>query len=228
MRNSIVGGIFIGIAGFVYLSVGGIIGALGFSLGFILVCIFGASEYTGKAGFVGKSEVGKLFYTILLGNIIGCIITAAVCSLPEISDGVGEMLRTTLETRARTTILEALGKAILCGIIVDCVIYSYKKTNSIVPILLGVPAFILCGFYHCIADCFYYALGFFYDIKVYNAMASSFIGAPDYIPGLHYLGDYMLGGGGKWYNIPLLIWISSIAGNFIGCNIRRFVHKETA
>lgn len=228
MRNSILSGFFIGIASFVYLNVGGVIGALGFSLGLVLVCMFSANLFTVKAGEVDlKNELGKLFGVILVGNFIGCIITAGICSIPVISDVVGESLRKTLETRYSTTVLEAISKAVMCGVIIDCIVYAYKKTKNVVPVLLGVPVFILCGFYHSIADCFYYALGFFYDIKTYYAMAASpFIGAPDYIPGLQYLENYMIKAGDNWYNAPILVWISSIIGNFIGCNMRRVLYKE--
>ena len=34
----------------------------------------------------------------------------------------------------------------------------WNYSLSILPTLIGVPVFVLCGFPHCIADAFYYAL----------------------------------------------------------------------
>ena len=46
-------------------------------------------------------------------------------------------------------------RAIGCGLIIDLSVWLYRKSNSLVPILFGVPLFIVCGFYHSIADVVY-------------------------------------------------------------------------
>jgi formate/nitrite transporter FocA (FNT family) len=49
--------------------------------------------------------------------------------------------------------------AIGCGILMTASVNFAKKGNELkywLPLLLGVPLFILCGFPHCIADAFYY------------------------------------------------------------------------
>ena len=42
-----------------------------------------------------------------------------------------------------------------CGLIIDCTVFMSKTKGSVVPVLLGVPLFIVCGFYHSIADVVY-------------------------------------------------------------------------
>ena len=42
-----------------------------------------------------------------------------------------------------------------CGFIMTTAVTFARKGNNL-PLLIGVPLFILCGFPHCVADAFYY------------------------------------------------------------------------
>ena len=46
-------------------------------------------------------------------------------------------------------------RAVGCGIIIDLSVWLYRTSKSLIPIIFGVPLFILCGFYHSIADVVY-------------------------------------------------------------------------
>ena len=46
-------------------------------------------------------------------------------------------------------------RAVGCGLIIDIAVWLYKSSGSILPVIFGVPLFILCGFYHSIADVVY-------------------------------------------------------------------------
>lgn len=156
MKESILAGIFIGLAGMSYLAIGGLLGAISFSLGLVLVCYLDIPLYTGRSG--STNDFKELFVSILLGNFIGCGLIGLLgygCNMNPSS------LESIISNRQNSTVIGALVKAILCGIIMDNIVAAYKKKFSPLPLLLGVPAFIMCGFYHCIADCFYYTLGLF-------------------------------------------------------------------
>ena len=73
IRSSIFAGITIGIAGFGYLAVGGLTGAILFSFGLLTVVGYRLKLYTGTAGFINKGEALDLA-VILLGNIVGCLL----------------------------------------------------------------------------------------------------------------------------------------------------------
>ena len=75
IKSSILAGICIGIAGFGFLALGGIAGAVLFAFGLITVVCYKLKLYTGTAGFIVKGEAGKLLI-ILLGNIVGCLMVA--------------------------------------------------------------------------------------------------------------------------------------------------------
>jgi formate/nitrite transporter FocA (FNT family) len=58
-----------------------------------------------------------------------------------------------LEASIGTTIL----RAVLCGVLMYLAVSIYREKNTVVGIVFCVPAFILAGFEHSIADMFYFA-----------------------------------------------------------------------
>ena len=42
-----------------------------------------------------------------------------------------------------------------CGFIMSSAV-QFAREKQYLPLLLGVPLFIVCGFTHCVADAFYY------------------------------------------------------------------------
>ena len=152
LRSSIFAGICIGIAGFGYLAEKSIIGAVLFAFGLLTVVHYGLRLYTGTAGFIQKGEVGKLFF-ILFGNIIGCLLVGlmARCSPMPLQETAQKIL----EGRLLMGPLKGFVLAIGCGMIMTTAVTFARKQQNL-PLLFGVPLFILCGFPHCVADAFYY------------------------------------------------------------------------
>lgn len=151
-RSSTLSGICIGIAGFGYLAEKSIIGAVLFSFGLLTVVHYGLKLYTGTAGFIKKGEVGQLFL-ILLFNIIGCGLVGLIarCSPMPLQDTAQGILEGRLSIGPlRGTIL-----AIGCGFIMTTAV-TFARQGKNLPLLFGVPLFIMCGFPHCVADAFYY------------------------------------------------------------------------
>ena len=48
--------------------------------------------------------------------------------------------------------------AVFCGFIMTTVV-NFGRKGQWLPLLFGIPLFIVCGFVHSIADAFYYLLG---------------------------------------------------------------------
>jgi len=152
-RSAILAGICIGIAGFGYLAIGGLAGAVLFCFGLLAVVNYGLKLYTGTAGFIqGPRETGFLL-TILAGNIVGCLMVAMLARLsPMDLQGSAQKI---LETRLKVGILSSGALAIGCGFIMTTAV-TFARKGRWLPLLFGVPMFIVCGFPHCIADAFYY------------------------------------------------------------------------
>jgi len=152
-RSAILAGICIGIAGFGYLALGGLAGAVLFCFGLLAVVNYALKLYTGTAGFIqGPREIGFLL-TILAGNIVGCLMVALLARLsPMDLQGSAQKI---LETRLKVGILSSGALAIGCGFIMTTAV-TFARKGRWLPLLFGVPMFIVCGFPHCIADAFYY------------------------------------------------------------------------
>ena len=152
LRSSIFAGICIGIAGFGYLAEKSIIGAVLFAFGLLTVVHYKLKLYTGTAGFIKKGETGQLAL-ILLGNIIGCALVSLLvrCSPMPLQDTALAIL----EGRLAVGPLRGAVLAVGCGFIMTTAV-TFGRQGKPLPMLFGVPLFIMCGFPHCVADAFYY------------------------------------------------------------------------
>ena len=152
IRSAIMAGICIGIAGFGYLAVGGIVGAVTFAFGLLAVVHYRLKLYTGTAGFFAKGELLQLC-TILLMNIVGCLLVALMARMSPMP--LQEAAQHILEGRLNAGIVQSGVLAIGCGFIMTTAV-KWGREGKFLPLLFGVPLFIICGFPHCVADAFYY------------------------------------------------------------------------
>lgn len=150
--SSILAGICIGLGGYVNLVMGGIIGAMMFSFGLLSVVHYKYALYTGKAGFfTNKVEFTELFL-IIIGNFIGCWLVSLVfvqCSSDLAS------AQAIVDTISGKGLLKVFILAIPCGFTMSTAV-AFARKGQYLPLLFGVPLFIVCGFRHSIADIFYY------------------------------------------------------------------------
>lgn len=152
LKSSIMSGIAIGIAGIGFLATRDIVGSVLFSFALITVVSYKLKLYTGTAGFIKPGEVPYLLY-VLAGNLVGCFIMAllARCSPLELQASAQNLLEGRLATGPVRGGLLAIG----CGFIMTTAVTFARKGNNL-PLLVGVPLFITCGFPHCAADAFFY------------------------------------------------------------------------
>ena len=152
IRSAIMAGICIGIAGFGYLAVGGIVGAVTFAFGLLAVVHYRLKLYTGTAGFFLKGELLQLC-TILAMNIVGCLLVALLARMSPMP--LQQTAQHILEARLNAGIVQSGVLAIGCGFIMTTAV-KWGREGKFLPLLFGVPLFIICGFPHCVADAFYY------------------------------------------------------------------------
>lgn len=152
LRSSILAGICIGIAGFGYLAIGGLAGAVIFACGLLAVVSYRLKLFTGTAGFFAKGELPQLFL-ILAGNIVGCLLVALLVRLSPMP--LQESARKILSARLAIGPLRTGALAIGCGFLMTTAV-NFARKDKWLPLLFCVPMFIVCGFPHCIADIFYY------------------------------------------------------------------------
>lgn len=155
-KSAILAGICIALGGTVFLKVGGIIGAVLFSFGLLTVVHYNLKLYTGTAGFirVNKADEWVKLVTILLGNIIGCLLMSMLIKA-SCYDWTFESATAIIQKRIEVGAFGCGLLAICCGFIMTTAV-QFGREGKFLPLLFGVPLFIMCGFTHSIADAFYF------------------------------------------------------------------------
>ena len=151
-RKSFFAGILIGLGACGYLALGGLPGAIIFAFGLIGVVLSGSLLYTGRAGVMPLSETGSLVM-IWLFNILACILLGLL--MMSLGGEPAERAQTAVAGRLAQGPWRSFLRAVGCGLIIDIAVWMYRTTKNILPVLFGVPLFIVCGFYHSIADVVY-------------------------------------------------------------------------
>ena len=150
---ALLAGICISIGCVVNLRVGGVAGAVLFAFGLTTVVYYGLKLYTGTAGFIRRHGDWAMLAMVLLGNIVGCLLSACLISYaqPDCIEPASQILLGRLAKGPWACFLLAIG----CGFIMTTAV-EFARKGKMLPLLLGVPVFILCGFAHSIADAFYF------------------------------------------------------------------------
>ncbi len=144
--KSVFGGISISIASFIYLQTGGVIGAVLFSAGLLMILNLGFKLFTGTVGYFDSADYVPSNVFILLGNVSGCM-ASLVFGHPEAQALVAKKLATPLAM--------VFAKGVVCGVLIYAAVESFKrKKDYMVPFC--VAGFILFGAEHCIADLCYF------------------------------------------------------------------------
>ena len=172
--SSIFAGLCIGLGGYVNLVVGGTIGAVMFSFGLLSVVHYGLALYTGKSGFFTNGrEFTDLFY-IIVGNFVGCFIVGQLFSYA--SPQYVESATRIVDAIGSKSLLVVFLLSIPCGFIMSTAV-KFAREGRYLPLLFGVPLFIVCGFRHSIADIFYYfAASHFLLLPWLMAILGNFVG----------------------------------------------------
>ena len=128
-------------------------GAVLFAFGLTTVVYYGLKLYTGTAGFIRLKGDWVMLGLVLLGNIIGCLLIAWLIAYaqPDCIEPASKILAGRLAKGPFACFLLAIG----CGFIMTTAV-EFARKGKMLPLLLGVPVFILCGFAHSIADAFYF------------------------------------------------------------------------
>ncbi|MCH5308609.1 MAG: formate/nitrite transporter family protein [Prevotella sp.] len=150
---AILAGICISIGCVVNLRTGGVAGAVLFAFGLTTVVYYGLKLYTGTAGFIRRHGDWGMLAIVLSGNIVGCLLSAWMIryAQPDCIEPASKILAGRLDKGVFACFLLAIG----CGFIMTTAV-EFARKGKMLPLLLGVPVFILCGFTHSIADAFYF------------------------------------------------------------------------
>ncbi|MDR1405243.1 MAG: formate/nitrite transporter family protein [Candidatus Methanoplasma sp.] len=162
--SSVLGGILISIGGMAcLLSEYKFIGALIFSVGLFGVMTYKLGLYTGKIGYALENPPIFMLDIVLtvIGNFIGCLIMGLAFPLDQAA--------VSCEARLASDDLTVLFKGIFCGLLVFIAVDQFKVKKSYLALFICIPAFIIAGFEHSIADMFFFSSAgmFGYDSLIF-------------------------------------------------------------
>lgn len=157
---SIIAGFLISMGGMIYLTVGGTLGALFFSMGLITIVTFKFHLFTGKAGLLATGEITPIeLFCIWCGNFIGTIFGATIATMLPQSEVLISKAAAIVAIRTNNPPIVNFVLGILCGLLMYIAVTGFAKTGKYLFLIMPVAFFILAGFNHCVADMFYTTLG---------------------------------------------------------------------
>ena len=158
--RAIAAGFLIAMGGIVNLTVGGVWGAIFFSLGLMTIITFKFDLFTGKAGLWATNDIDFIpLMKIWYGNFIGTLVCAVGILLTPAGLALQEKAASIVALRTDQTATENFILGIFCGLLMYIADFGFQKTKNYLFCIAPVAFFILCGFNHCVADMFYVFVG---------------------------------------------------------------------
>ncbi len=164
--KGIMAGVMIGIGGIIYLAAENrVIGSLLFSFGLFTIIRYGFALYTGKVGYIPEKNFRYILEVAvtLAGNICGTALAAGMALSTKIGDTIHAGARSTMNSKLDDSVQSCFILGIFCGLLMYLAVQNARNcretgadTSLVFGTVIPVMIFILSGFNHSVADCFYY------------------------------------------------------------------------
>ena len=169
--KGIYAGIMIGIGGTIFLAVENkIVGAFLFSIGLLMICMYGMNLFTGKVGYVLINKINYLWELLLslLGNFVGTFLVGFLVRQTRYIAYADKAVKLS-NIKLDDNLLSIFILSIFCGMLMYIAVNNYKKVSGeigkYIGIFLCVMVFILCGFEHCVANMYYFSVANMWSLK---------------------------------------------------------------
>ena len=168
--NAVLAGIFIGIAGTVYLATpNALLGPFLFAFGLLTIICYQFKLFTGAVGYWANKR-GSEFLTyardlaaIWLGNLAGCFAVGVLVRASRIYSGFAARVGGMCEVKLADAPGSILILAFFCGILMYVAVETFRREELPgmvrgVMVFLCVSVFILSCFEHSIAGMYYFSV----------------------------------------------------------------------
>ena len=157
---SILAGMVIALGCILYINIGKVLGAFCFAVGLMSVILYQFKLFTGKAGLLAQGKITLLeLGKIWIGNLLGVELIALICLFLPSTEHLINTCNSIMEIRAKTGFIGSLFLAIPCGMLMYMAVSAPDNPMKLFYVCMCVTAFIMGGFYHCVADMFYTLVG---------------------------------------------------------------------
>jgi len=170
LRDAVASGIFIGLAGTVFLSVPDkFAGAFLFGFGLLTIVCCGFKLYTGAIGYLvlqGKNAPSYLLTLVFIwiGNFIGTNIVGLALRYSRVGGALTERARGMCAVKMADSWASLLVLSFFCGVLMFLAVDTFRRKGEVpgivrpLMVFLCVMVFILSGFEHCVADMYYFSV----------------------------------------------------------------------
>ncbi len=165
IAKGILSGVMIGLGGTIYLLLENkYLGSFLFSFGLFTIIQYGFALYTGKVGYIPerKPEYIKEVLATFFGNVIGTGFGALLITFSRIGNSVHEAALKCMTTKTGDTLVSQLILGFFCGLLMYLAVENSRACKEkgtdfamVFGVVMPIIIFILCGFNHSVADCFY-------------------------------------------------------------------------
>ena len=168
-------GAFIALAGaaatFGNVYVGKVAGAAIFPAGLTMVVLAGSELFTGNCLLIIPLLEREIclrallcsWALVYLGNFLGSVLVAGLCSAAGTLDVVRDAVITTAEMKASLPFGAALLRGVLCNFLVCIAVWMASAAKSvpgkILAVFFPIMTFVVAGFEHSVADMYYLTAG---------------------------------------------------------------------
>lgn len=163
--KGILAGVMISLGCVAYLSTSSkYLGAALCSIGLFAIFSYGLELYTAKVGYATIQGCRKNIQLIpmLLGNVLGAIVSGAALNLTEISEKLSERASTLCKGILGSNMWSVLILSVFGGILIfiatDCFKNATNNAQKYLGVFLAVMVLVLSNFEHSVADAFYLSM----------------------------------------------------------------------
>lgn len=159
-----------------------IIGALFFTLGLFVIVNNGFDLFTGKVCYLLENPPSYIIscLVIWLGNFIGTFLSSQLILQTRIGQDVCTKAQSLCNTKLSDSILSVFILAVFCNMMIFIAVDGFKNNphhiGKYLSLFLGVAAFILCSYEHCIANMFYFSAASAWSIKAFGYLGIMTLG----------------------------------------------------
>lgn len=165
LLSGVLAGLCIALGGTAFLSLESrLAGALFFTVGLFVICIFKLHLFTGKVCYVFENDARYAADLILvwLGNLAGTFLAAQALGWTRVGPALAEKAAALCQTKLADGPLSIFILAVFCNIMIYIAVEGFNRAphdlGRYIALFLGVAVFILCGFEHCVANMYYFSM----------------------------------------------------------------------
>ncbi len=173
--SGVLAGVCIALGGTAFLSLESkVAGALFFTVGLFVICLFKLHLFTGKVCYVFENDrdyaLGLPF--IWLGNLVGTFLAAQALLLTRVGPGLAEKAARLCTAKLSDGPVSIFILAIFCNMMIYIAVEGFNRAphdlGRYLALFLGVAVFILCGFEHCVANMYYFSVASAWSWKAFG------------------------------------------------------------